>query len=164
MRDKDAYAEQYWRERASTLRSEESTTLAQIDYVRAGIAEILRPIRFPHSQSFWPFVRSVSELSVSKRDKRALDFNTSRRRFPNNRGRFDRFRGRGRFNNVFGGNLVALPYEQYDYTYERAELVKQLDELQLRNTALRVRWRDLEDERDEPAHIPAGCGLNIADR
>ena len=78
--------------------------------------------------------------------------NWRNRRFP---GRFDRFRGgRGRFNDLFGGNLVALPYEPYDYTYERAELVNQLDQLQLRNASLRVRWRELEEDARRAGAYP----------
>lgn len=155
MRNKDADAEQYWRERASSLRSEESTTLAQIEYVRQRLAEIpstnsLSAFSSPFGLSSGPFMN----FPFPNVTNAPWIFNNGQRRFPNNRGRYDRFRGRGRFNNVFGGNLVALPYEQYDYTYERAELVKQLDELQLRNTALRVRWRELEEEARRAGAYP----------
>ena len=67
MRDKDESAEQYWRERASSLRSEEATTLAQIDYVKQRLAEIpVDEFACRILESFWFSVRTVPELSASK--------------------------------------------------------------------------------------------------
>ena len=150
MRDKDESAEQYWRERASSLRSEEATTLAQMDYVKQRLAEI------PTTNSLAAFSSPFGLASGPFMNFPFPNLNTGNRNWRNGRfpGRFDRFRGRGRFNDLFGGNLFALPYEPYDYTYERAELVKQLDELQMRNAALRVRWRELEDEARRAGAYP----------
>ena len=161
MRDKDESAEQYWRERASSLRSEDATTLAQIDYVKQRLAEIpntnsLAAFNSPFGLANGPFmnfpVQNLNMLNGLTIGLNTGHRNLRHRRFP---GRFDRFRGnRGLFNDVFGGNLFALPYQPYDYTYERAELVKQLDELQLRNAALRVRWRDLDEEARRAGAYP----------
>lgn len=157
-REKDDTAEQYWRERASSLRSEEATTLAQIDYVKQRLAEIpetnsLAALSSPFGLASGPFM-NFPNLNTGLHS--IIGLNTGNRNWRNRRvpGRFDRFRGRGRINDLFGGNLFALPYEPYDYTYERAELVKQLDELQLRNAALRVRWRELEDEARRAGAYP----------
>ena len=159
-REKDDTAEQYWRERASSLRSEEATTLAQIDYVKQRLAEIpatnsLNAFSSPFGLASAPFM-NFPFPNLNSGLHSIINLNTGNRNWRNRRfpGRFDRFRGRGRFNNLFGGNMLALPYEPYDYTYERAELVKQLDELQLRNAALRVRWRDLEDEARRAGAYP----------
>ena len=71
------------------------------------------------------------------------------------RRRFNRFRGnRGPFVDLFGGNQWVLPYEPYDYNYERAQLVNQMDELQIRNAAIRVRWRELEEEARRAGAYP----------
>ena len=159
MREKDVTAEQYWRERASSLRSEESTTLAQIDYVKQRLAEIPNPNSLtafsnPFGFQSGPFMNFPVQ-TLNTLNGLTIGLNTrhrNNRRFP---GRFDRFRGgRGRFNDVFGGNLWALPYEPYDYTYERAELVNQLDELQLRNASIRVRWRELEEDARRAGAYP----------
>jgi hypothetical protein len=158
MRDKDESSEQYWRERASSLRSEDATTQAQIEYVKQRLAEIpttnsLAAFNSPFGFASGPFLNFPlqnlnSGLTIGLNTGNR---NVRHRRFP---GRFDRFRGRGRFNDLFGGNLFALPYEPYDYTYERAELVNQLDELQLRNAALRVRWRELEEDARRAGAYP----------
>ena len=155
MRDRDESAEQYWRDRASSLRSEETTTLAQIDYVRQRLAEIpstnsLAAFTSPFGLASGPFMNFPFPNLNS-----GLHIGINTRQRNGRHRRFDRFgRGRGRFNDLFGGNLVALPYETYDYTYERAELVKQLDELQLRNAALRVRWRELEEDARRAGAYP----------
>ena len=159
VRDKEDSAEQYWRERASSLRSEDTTTQAQIEYVKQRLAEIpstnsLSAFNSPFGLGSGPFLNFPFP---SLNSGLQIGLNTGQRNMRNRRfpGRFDRFRGRrGAFGDLFGANLVALPYEPYDYTYERAELVKQLDELQLRNAALRVRWRDLEEEARRAGAYP----------
>lgn len=158
MRDKNDSAEEYWRSRASALRSEEATTVAQIDYVKQRLAEIpqtnsLNAFNSPFGLGSGPFMNfPFPSLNTGF----PIVLNTGNRNWRNRRspGRFDRFRGRRGPFDLFGGNVVALPYEPYDYTYERAELVKQLDELQLRNASLRVRWRDLEEEARRAGAYP----------
>lgn len=141
MRAEDQSAEEYWRGRANSLRSEMAVTQAQIDYVRRRLDEI------PSANSFGGF----STLSP---------FGNVFGVFPNtgfpfpNLSRVNRFRGNRRFSNVFGGNLWSNPFESYDNSYERAELVNQLNELQMRNAGLGVRWRELEDEARRAGAYP----------
>ena len=157
MRDKDESSEQYWRERASSLRSEDATTQAQIEYVKQRLAEIpstnsLAAFTSPFGLASGPFMNFPNLNSGLQIGVNTGHRNMRHRRFP---GRYDRFRGRrGGLTDLFGGNLVALPYEPYDYSYERAELVNQLDELQLRNAALRVRWREMEEEARRAGAYP----------
>ena len=159
VREKDESAEQYWRDRASSLRSEEATTLAQIDYVKQRLAEIpdtnsLTAFASPFGFQSGPF---VNLQNLNALNGLTIGLNTGNRNWRNRRfpGRFDRFRGgRGRFNDVFGGNLLALPYEPYNYNDERAELVSQLDQLQLRNASIRVRWRELEEDARRAGAYP----------
>ena len=160
-REKDESAEQYWRERASSLRSEEATNLAQIDYVKQRLAEIpdsnsLTAFASPFGFQNGPFMNFPLQ-NLNTLNGLTIGLNTGNRNLRNGRfpGRFDRFRnGRGRFNNVFGGNLWALPYEPYNYNDERAELVNQLDQLQLRNASIRVRWRELEEDARRAGAYP----------
>lgn len=163
MRADDESAEQYWRSRASSLRSEEATTVAQINYVRQRLDEIASAQSFnafPTLNSFGngPFLNFPGQnglgSSLFNSGLQVVIGNTGNRRFRNN-GRFNRFRGnRGRFFDPFGGNVWALPYQTYDYSQERAELANQLDELQMRNAALRVRWHELEDEARRAGAYP----------
>jgi hypothetical protein len=169
MRAADQSGEEYWRSRASALRTEEATTLAQMDYVRQRLEEVssaqssgVLPIAntfggsflnfpFPNQNGFGSLLNSGLTIGINTGNR-----NTGHRRF--NRGRFNPFRGnRGRFIDVFGGNVWGLPYQNYqpyDYSYERAELATQLDELQMRNASLRVRWRELEEEARRAGAYP----------
>jgi hypothetical protein len=169
MRSEDQSAEQYWRSRASALRSEEATTQAQINYVRERLEEIASAqsfggiptlnsfgngpfLNFPIQNGLGPSLLN-SGLSIGINNGHR---NMGNRRFPyGNSRRFNRFRGnRGPFADLFGGNVWVNPYQTYDYSYERAELANQLDELQMRNAALRVRWRELQDEARRAGAYP----------
>ena len=164
MRNNDESGEQYWRSRASSLRSEEATTLAQINYVRQRLDEIASAQSsfnaIPTLNSFgngpflnFPWQNGLGP-SLLNSGLQVVIGNTGNRRYGNN-GRFNRFRrNRGPFVDLFGGNVWATPYQTYDYSYERAELANQLDELQMRNAALRVRWRELEDEARRAGAYP----------
>lgn len=153
-RYREQEAEDYWRGRASSLRSELASNQAQIDYVRRRLDEIPSPNSFNTFASVSPFgvfgapvlnfpFQSLSTQSI---------FTNSHRRFPfnQNRGRFNR----GRFNPLFGGNVFATPYQSYDYSYERMELVKQLDELQMQRAGFAVRWRELEEDARRAGAYP----------
>lgn len=170
MRADDQSAEQYWRSRASALRTEDTTTQAQISYVRQRLDEIASAQSanvFPAGSAFgngpfmnFPFPGLATNGFGTSLLNSGLTIgintghqNMGHRRFGNNR--FNRFRGnRGRFIDLFGGNVWQLPYQPYDYSYERAELANQLDELQLRNASIRVRWRELEDEARRAGAYP----------
>jgi hypothetical protein len=171
MRSADESAEEYWRSRASSLRSEEATTLAQINYVRQRLDEIASAQSsgvLPIVNSFgngpflnFPIQNGLGGTLLNTGLQTIIGFNNGHRnvgnrRFPfGNNHRFNRFRrNRGPFGDLFGGNVLALPYQPYDYSYERAELANQLDDLQMRNAALRVRWRELEDEARRAGAYP----------
>ena len=172
MRSNDESAEQYWRSRASTLRSEEATTLAQMNYVRQRLEEIASAqsvnafptlnsfgngpfLNFPLQNGWGPSLNSGLTIGINTGGINTGHRNAGNRRFPFGNNRYNRFRGnRGRFIDLFGGNVWATPYQTYDYSYERAELANQLDELQMRNAALRVRWRELEDEARRAGAYP----------
>ena len=150
MRAEEQSAEEYWRGRASSLRSEMAVAQAQIDYVRRRLDEI------PPTNSFGAFSTAVP-FGIGGGPFGAfppLVLNNRRSPF-NRRGRFDRFgRNRGRFGDLFGGNLLAVPFESNDYSYERAELVNQLNELQMNHAALNARWRALEEEARRAGAYP----------
>lgn len=165
MQANDESAEQYWRNRASALRSEAATTQAQIDYVQQRLDELPSPSQFgaiPITNAFGngsflngPFQTSPSIFGPTLLNSGlTIGINTGNRN-QGHRRRFNRFRGnRGPFVDLFGGNLWAQPFEPYDYNYERSQLVNQMDELQIRNAAIRVRWRELEDEARRAGAYP----------
>jgi hypothetical protein len=165
MRSNDESAEHYWRSRASALRTEEATTVAQINYVRQRLDEIASARSFnalPTLNSFgngpflnFPLQNGLGPSLLNTGLQAVVGLNTNNRRYGNYPGRYNRFRrNRGLFNDLFGGNVWASPYQTYDYSYERAELANQLDELQMRNASLRVRWRELEDEARRAGAYP----------
>jgi len=135
-------SEEYWRGRANSLRSEMAVAQAQIEYVRARLGEI------PVTNSFGT-VFTDSPFGFPGLNQYPL--NMGQRRFP---GRYNRYRGRGRYNNVFGGNLVGAPFQTFDYSDERAELVNRLNDLQMNQAGLSVRWRELEDEARRAGAYP----------
>lgn len=133
-------AEEYWRGRANSLRSEMAVAQAQIDYVRRRLDEMpsspFTIIDAPGIVNF-PLQNPFFNGRGSRQD------------------RFNRFRNRrGRLNNIFGGNVFALPNEFDDRSYERAELINQLDQLQINHAGLNVRWRELEEEARRAGAYP----------
>jgi len=53
-----------------------------------------------------------------------------------------------------GNNLLAYPIQTTDYSYERSELVNQLNELEMTRTGFIVRWRELEEEARRAGAYP----------
>lgn len=153
MRANDESAEQYWRHRASSLRSEAATTQAQIDYVRRRLDELPQPNSLNAFSTLNPFGVSGPFMNFPFPNL-GLGVDQRISPFGNNRGRYNRYRNRNRFPNLFGGPVFVQPYDSYDYGYERAELINQLDELQMRNATLNVRWRELEDEARRAGAYP----------
>lgn len=155
-RSREQEAEDYWRGRASSLRTELASNEAQIDYVRRRLDEIPQSNSFStyaNTSPFGVFGAPVLNFPFQNTLTSNFGFNTlNQRRFPfnQNRGRFNR----GRFGPLYGGNLFATPYQSYDYNYERMELVKQLDELELQRAGFRVRWRELEEEARRAGAYP----------
>ena len=117
--------ETYWRERATTLRTDIAANEAQMDYVRERLNEL--PVGYSMNQftSIYPFAT-------------ANPFNPGFQILsPYNRRRFGRF---------VQPNFLTLPYQDNDYSYERQTLTTQLNDLQMQRAALQVRWREFEEE------------------
>jgi hypothetical protein len=168
VRSREEESEQYWRGLASSLRTDLASNQAQIEFVRRRL-EQLPPsgslggftttspfgapvLNFPFQNPLTPNVFSSSQVTSGF----AINIGTNtlgNRRFPygNNRGR--RYQ-RGRFGPMFGQNVFGLPYQTPDYSYERAELVNQLNELEMNRAALVVRWRELEEEARRAGAYP----------
>ena len=132
VRSQEQAAEEYWRDRASSLRTEIAANQAQIDFVRRKIDEI-------------PLTPSLGGFSTMS------PFGAPVLNFPfQSRGRFNR----GRFSPFYRNNLMAYPFQTPDYSYERAELVNQLNELEMTRTGFIVRWRELEEEARRAGAYP----------
>jgi hypothetical protein len=166
MRSRDETSEEYWRGRASSLRTELASNQAQIEFVRRRLDEIpptdsfgafstLSPfgapvLNFPFQNQLTPNVFSSSQVNSGFGVN--IGVNThGQRRFPygNNRGRYHR----GRFA-PFGRNVFAIPFQSSDYSQERTELVNQLNDLEMNRTGLVVRWRELEEEARRAGAYP----------
>jgi hypothetical protein len=156
MQAKEQDAEDYWRGRAGELRTEMATNQAQIDFVRQRLDELpsnysfggLSPfgtVATPFQNPFTPNVLGPS-ITTTTRIGRSGQF------FPGLTypGRFRR----GRFSPFGGGNVLALPYQSYDYSQERMELVNQLNELEMQRAGFNVRWRELEEEARRAGAYP----------
>jgi hypothetical protein len=136
VRSQEQAAEEYWRGRASSLRTEIATNQAQIDFVRRRLDEV--PVT--------PTLGAVSTISPFG----APVLNFPFQNLANNRRRFNR----GRFSPFYGNNVMAYPFQTPDYSYERAELVNRLNELEMTRTGFIVRWRELEEEARRAGAYP----------
>jgi hypothetical protein len=171
----EAQSESYWRSRSASLRTEIAALDAQINYVRARLREITdnpaigsyafitgvapgfhgrRPVtRFPNVTGNPGFMRGAGtdgpRLTGSfgfggMATRGHVQFNTR----PGPLGRV----GRGRRGAFFPGVIVpavtafGLPYSNYDYTGERANLLYRLQELEAARSGFQARWRLLEEE------------------
>ena len=126
--------EAYWRQRATTLRTDIAANEAQIDYVRQRLNEL------PEGYSFNQFTSIYPLATVNP-------FNPGYQIFPSpfNRRRFNRF---------VQPNFLTLPYQNYDYSYERQTLTTQLNDLQMQRAALQMRWREFEEEARRAGAYP----------
>jgi len=184
MRSQDQADEDYWRGRASSLRTELTSNSAQIDYLRRRLEELPSPNSFGAFTTYDPygaygapvlnypynpfgglsssnvFGSNVFGASPYNSGFRigGVNINLGQPRYPygyNQQGRFNRYRGnRGRYGRFYNGNVLALPYQQYDYSYERSELSNQLNDLEVQRTGLTVRWRELEEEARRAGAYP----------
>jgi len=155
VRSKEQEAEEYWRGRASSLRTEIVANQAQIDLIRRKLDEIPLTPSLGGFSTMSPFGAPVLNLpfqNLATQNVFSQNFNVGQRRFPygNNRGRFNR----GRFSPFYGNNLLAYPLQTPDYSYERAELANQLNELEMTRTGFIVRWRELEEEARRAGAYP----------
>jgi hypothetical protein len=165
-RIEEVQAETYWRTQATQLRAEIAALDAQINYVRARLAEIpdspaigaygfatVVPPRFPlrHPRTRFPavtgnpgFMRGNGAgvqgagflaFGGATRGQIQLQLNPGLPR-----------RGFGRRGHLAPGIFLGAPYSNYDYSYDRANLVSRLHELEAARAGLQARWRLLEEE------------------
>ena len=181
MQSKEQQGESYWRNRASELRSELASANARIAMIQTRLNEL--PLNYAFgaftgvSPSFGSFSRvspilSVDQLARGAGFPKATLGNPLPLGQPNLGARFGfgnrRFHGQVGFNTFprpgFGrrgfpnrtpfGGLVALPFDAYDNSFERSQLLTQLDELLVHRTGLQARWRELEDEARRAGAYP----------
>ena len=165
IRSRQAESESYWRSRASELRAEIAATNARIDFVRARLNEIPVGPAFGVFSTALPFGltgHSRFGNTFPRQSHRPLVF-SARGAGPQIRGRIGI--GRGHFRSHIRINpaprfhgarrgfsgfpllpVLSIPFQDYDSSYERSELIVQLDELLSHRAGLQARWRDLEDE------------------
>jgi hypothetical protein len=166
----ESQAESYWRTRSIQLRTEIASLDAQMNYVRARLAEIpdyagvgtygfttgVAPIfharhprvRFPVVTGHPGFMRGNS---ANTQGAGFLAFGgTTQAQIQLNAGLPSR--GFGRRGHLAPGIIVpsgtyfGTPYSNYDFTYERSNLVSRLHELEAARAGLQARWRLLEEE------------------
>jgi hypothetical protein len=172
----EAQAEAYWRERATELRTEIATLDAQIVYVRARLAEIpesptlggysfitnvapgfagRHPVaRFPSVTGNPGFMRgNITGGQVAGRiifgggaTRGHLQLN--QRRFPIGSVR------RGSLTPGLIAPYLGVPYTNYDYAGQRANLIFRLHELEAARAGLQARWRLLEEEARRAGALP----------
>ena len=161
MQAQEKNSEEYWRSRASELRSEMASVDAQIGYVRGRLAELpennsyggfstVMPYGgvFPQYGTF-PFQNTYGITTITKTGPHAFYGRIYPRANPF--GGFTRARG---YNYWPYGNVLMQPYQSYDSSWERAELVGKLNDLEMRRAGLKSRWRDLEEEARRAGAYP----------
>jgi hypothetical protein len=175
----EAQAEAYWRARSTQLRTEIAALDAQINYVRARLAEIPdygavgaygfitnvvpffprhRPVtRFPVVTGHPGFMRG-NRPGAQLTGFLAFGGGATQGQVRLNRG-FPH-RGFGR-RGIFAPGIIApvlpvfgAPYSDYDYAGERANLVNSLHELEAARAGLQARWRLLEEEARRAGALP----------
>lgn len=166
-------SEDYWRARASALRTETAALDAELSYLRARLDEISTRTGTGSSFSASIFLPLISGGNVGG----SHSFPRAAMRRPNvfgtpgtpmsGRAGFGRgvtpgliFLNPGRFplrRTLGGGPNVAFPGgaiyghighvgQPYDYSYERSALITQFNELAAARAGLNAMWRELEDE------------------
>jgi hypothetical protein len=174
----EAQAEAYWRTRSTGLRAEIATLDAQVNYVRARVSEIpeyagfgnyglisgVSPgfhsrqprVRFPVVTGNPGFMRGNNQ---SIQGAGFLAFGgATQAKIQLNAGLASRSFGR---RGIIRGGIIApsgiyrgIPYSNYDYTGERANLVYRLHELETARAGLQARWRLLEEEARRAGAAP----------
>jgi len=169
-------AENYWRNRASALRSDLATTNARIGFVQARLNELPLNYGFGGVVSGAPFRVNTMSQSFGVVDQLARgavlqpNFNRNQFRQPTfsarvgfGNGNIGRVAinparsgfGRRTFPNRFPfGGAVAFPFDAYDSSMERATLVTELDQLLAQRAGLQARWRELEEEARRSGAYP----------
>ena len=164
--------EQYWRGRASDLRSDINATDAQINYLQARLGEMPTNASSFSTLSTYPFggtypygVRSRVSPNLGPvflpgpHITPQIGPVISQRRYPNNRSRFPigGYGRRSRYETwpiyetwpVFG-----VPSSQNTDDVQYQTMVEQLEQLRLQRVRLQSMWRDLEDEARRAGAYP----------
>jgi len=159
MQEKQQNTEEYWRSRASELRSEVASVDAQIGYARGRLAEL------PENTSYGGLATAVPYGGLYPLQGRyGYGVSTITRTGPHSfygrvypevtpYGVFPRARGWNRYN-AWPGSVLALPNQSYDASWERTELIGKLNDLEMQRAGLASRWRDLEDEARRAGAYP----------
>lgn len=167
--------ENYWRERASSLRAEMDDVEVQIQYLQnrlnqipgplvlgaapvifpvAGIttstiAPSLRPQRLPR-----PMVFSAPRLGPQMGGGPNFGGTRFRGRVVFNQNPFHRGRDRGLPSFLPFAVVGGWPYQSYNYAYDALGILSQLDQLKLERARLQARWRELEDDARRAGAYP----------
>ena len=169
IREEDQRSEVYWRNRAAELRADLADVNARINMVQARLNELPLNYSFGSFTTIAPFTsipfvpvqslrhpRFVHAGSIGLRPGFGATIGFGRafpaaRPYPPVRPGFGRrpFAQAGRF-----GTLIALPFDAYDNSYERASLISELNQLLTQRAGLQARWRELEDEARRSGAYP----------
>ena len=166
-------SEAYWRARASSLRTEMAALDAQINYIRARLSETPE---YPSSLGAYTFIGGAAPIFPSRHAVNRFPVVVGNPGFMhgiNSSGAqvgvgFAAFGGttqgqiqlntgiargnvhqRGIFpQRIFAptATVFGVPSSGYDYSYERANLISRLHELEAQRAGLQARWRLLEEE------------------
>lgn len=170
LREEDQRSEVYWRNRAAELRADLAdvtarinvvqarlnelplnyafgsfTTVAPLPFVPFGTVQSLRPPQFVNAGSIGWRPGFGSTIGFGAAFPAARPFGPVRRPGLGRR----QFAQPGRF-----GTLIALPFDAYDNSYERASLISELNQLLTQRAGLQARWRELEDEARRSGAYP----------
>ena len=171
VREDEQRLESYWRSRASELRANLADVNARIGVVQSRLNEL--PLNysfgtfttFPALSPFAPFgggrpfrppvFANASSIglrpAVVGATTVAVGVPAVRPLRPIRRNGF----GGGPFSNRFGvGTVIALPFDSYDNSYERSQLISELNQLVMQRAGLQARWRELEDEARRSGAYP----------
>jgi hypothetical protein len=138
--------ETYWRERASSLRTEIASNEAQIDFVSRRIEELPVNYSFGAVEVMPPF----GGLGYPNNNGPFSNYPIFGNQYPNNR----RNRTWNRRNGRMGQSVILAPFPTYDYNEERLNLRNQLNDLLMRRASLNVRWKEFEEEARRAGAYP----------
>jgi hypothetical protein len=171
-RTEESQSEAYWRERATVLRTDIATLDAQIAYLRERLAELpdystlgayafvtgsspIFPLRrpfttFPVVTGNPGFMRGINGTGAQVAGFLAFGGGATRGQAELNggieRGNFGRRVTTARGIAFSGVSVFGVQSSNYDYSYERANLISRLRELEAARAGLQARWRLLEEE------------------
>lgn len=182
IREREQETERYWRERSSGLRADLVATNAQIDFVRARLNELpaFPTVGFVPALPFGALLRPFNTFSQTaftmgfrSNVARPNVFRSPDRMMPNRPNPGHRSFGGARFGARFGGGFArshvgtpgfvgnsifpnsfigGFPFQ--DFSYERQELILQLNDLLSQRAGMQARWRDLEEEARRAGAYP----------